>query len=169
MKRILLLGGSNCQKNALIRGKELGYEMIVADYSMAPPACTSSDRHILVSTFDVEACKEAARENQVDGIMTMGTDQPVLTAAAVAEALGLPTFITAKQAKAVTNKKIMKAILKENNIPTVEYRIIDKGSKPEELKDLMEPVVIKPLDSQGQRGVYKLDSVSLAGSVLPVR
>ncbi len=158
MKKILLLGGSNCQKNALLRGKELGHEMIVADYSLAPAACGPLDRHVPVSTFDSEGCREAAENLKVDGIMTMGTDQPVLTAALVAEALNLPSTIPVSVARAVTNKKIMKAILRKSGIPTVNYRIIDKDTPLDQLKDLSPPLVIKPLDSQGQRGVYKLDS-----------
>lgn len=158
MKKILLLGGSNCQKNALLRGKALGHEMIVADYSVAPAACGLLDRHVLVSTFDPEGCRKAAEQLEVDGIMTMGTDQPVLTAALVAEALNLPSTISVSLARAVTNKKIMKAILKSSGIPTVNYKIIDKGTHPDQWKDLLAPLVIKPLDSQGQRGVYKLES-----------
>jgi len=110
VKKILMLGGSNCQKNAIICGKNLGYEMIIADYSKEPLACEYADSHIIVSTFDGPGCIKAAKEYEVDGIMTMGTDQPVLTAAIVADALNLPTLISPDQAKAVTNKKIMKQI-----------------------------------------------------------
>lgn len=156
-----MLGGSNCQKNAIIYGKRLGYEMIIADYSKEPLACEYTDRHVMVSTFDEPGCTKAAKEYAVDGIMTMGTDQPVLTAAVVADALNLPTLISPAQAKAVTNKKIMKQIFKDNNIPTVKYMILDKNSRVEHIRDFSGSFVLKPLDSQGQRGVYKLESKEL--------
>lgn len=162
MKKILILGGSNCQKNAVIYGKSLGYEVIVADYSETPAAGCYADRLLPVSTFDAEGCIRAAKEIGIDGVMTMGTDQPVLTAALVADALHLPSAIGPKEAKAVTNKRIMKAIFKANEIPTVNYKLIHAGSTQGDLRELSSPVVLKPLDSQGQRGVYLLDDKKLA-------
>lgn len=162
MTKLMILGGSNCQKNAVLHGKALGCEVIVADYSKAPPAADFADLHIDVSTFDSEGCIRAARETGVDGVMTMGTDQPVLTAALVAEALQLPTAISAKAAKSVTNKKIMKALFQANDIPSVKSRLIHAHSTLDEIEELSEPVVLKPLDSQGQRGIFCLEDKALA-------
>jgi len=162
MKKILILGGSNCQKNAVIYGKSLGYEVIVADYSEKPAAGHYADHLIPVSTFDAEGCIRAAKEIGIDGVMTMGTDQPVLTAALVADALHLPSPISPKEAKAVTNKRIMKAIFKANEIPTIDYKLIHAGSSQGDISALSSPVVLKPLDSQGQRGVFRLDDTQLA-------
>jgi phosphoribosylamine-glycine ligase len=53
----------------------------------------------------------------------------------------------------------MKKLFKENKIPTLNYRIIGKNFADDDLTGLRLPVVVKPLDSQGQRGVYKLDSI----------
>jgi len=157
MKKIMILGGSNCQKNAAIHVKSLGYEVIIADYSKNPPAARFADRLVDVSTFDAAGCINAAKAHGVDGVMTMGTDQPVLTAALVAAALQLPSAIGPREAKAVTNKKIMKRIFRENGIPSVDYRLIRKDSDLAEIRELTAPVVLKPLDSQGQRGVFRLD------------
>ena len=161
MTKLMILGGGSCQKNAVLHGKALGYEVIVADYSKAPAAAGFADRHIDVSTFDSEGCIRAARETGVDGVMTMGTDQPVLTAALVAEALQLPSAISAKAAKSVTNKKIMKALFQVNDIPSVKSRLIHPHSTIEDIEELSEPVVLKPLDSQGQRGIFRLEDKAL--------
>lgn len=158
MKKILLLGGSNCQKNAIIHGKALGYEMIIADYSQAPIARALADKHAMISTFDEAGCILAAKEHEIHGVMTMGTDQPVLTAALVADALKLPTLISPSQAKSVTNKKIMKEIFQNHKIPTVKYQMIGRSTIIDDIKDFSCPVVLKPVDSQGQRGVYKLET-----------
>jgi biotin carboxylase len=161
MKKIMILGGSNCQKNAVLHGKSLGYEVFIADYAKSPLAACFADGHIEVSTFDPEGCIRAAREIGAGGIMTMGTDQPVLTAALIAEALHLPSAIGSKEAKSVTNKKIMKAIFKANQIPSVNYKLIHSDSSFDDIKELTVPVVLKPLDSQGQRGVFRLDDKNL--------
>lgn len=157
MKRIMILGGSNCQKNAVIYAKAQGYEVIVADYSKAPAAASHADRLVDVSTFDSAGCIRAAREHGIDGVMTMGTDQPVLTAALVADALHLPSPISPEEAKSVTNKKIMKRIFRECGIPSVNYRLVRRDSSLEDMAELTSPVVLKPLDSQGQRGVFRLN------------
>lgn len=158
MSRLMILGGSNCQKNALIAAKKRGHETILADYYEHPPAAAWADFHVRASTFDVPACLAAAKEYGADGIFTIGTDQPVLTAARVAQACGLPNPISPETALAVTNKKVMKRILREHGIPTVEYRLIGRESAPGVLNGMRPPFVLKPLDSQGQRGIFKLES-----------
>jgi len=90
--------------------------------------------------------------------MTVGTDQPVYTAAVVAKNLDLPSFLSLPTAKAVTNKKNMKNILQRYNIPTVDFKILNRDFSINEIENISFPAVIKPLDSQGQRGVFKLNS-----------
>ncbi|MTI70655.1 MAG: ATP-grasp domain-containing protein [Firmicutes bacterium] len=157
--KLLILGGGNNQINAIKRGNEKGITTIVSDYYKEPPGKKISNFGELVSTFDVEGNIKVAKKHDIDGIMTLGTDQPIYTVAKVANELQLPTFLNVDTAKAVTNKKVMKKIFKENNIPTVNYALINKNFKKEELKNLKFPVVIKPIDSQGQRGIYKLNSI----------
>lgn len=156
--KLLILGGGNVQLNTVKRAKAKGHIVIVSDYYENAPAKKFSDYGELASTFDIEANIEVARRYGIDGVLTMGTDQPVYTAARVAEELGLPALVNAETAKAATNKKVMKRILSENSIPAVNYRIIRKGFSAGDIEGINFPVVVKPLDSQGQRGVYKLDS-----------
>lgn len=157
--KILVLGGSYSQINAVYKLKAKGHTVIVSDYYEDAPAKQFSDYSELVSTFDVAGNIEIARKYNIDGVMTLGTDQPVYTAARVAEELNLPSLINADTAKAVTNKKIMKQRFVEYGIPTSRHRILKEDFDDAELECISFPVVIKPLDSQGQRGVYKLDSI----------
>ncbi len=157
--KLLILGGGNNQINAILRAKQKGHTVIVSDYYENAPGKKYSDYGELISTFDVEGNKRVAAEYSVDGVMTMGTDQPIYTVAEVAKALKIPAFLDVKTAKAVTNKRFMKKIFINNHIPTVNFAIINKEFSDYDLKDITFPVVIKPLDSQGQRGVYKLNSI----------
>jgi len=154
--KLLILGGGNAQLSAIKKAKSMGLEVIISDYLKNPPGKKIADHHELISTFDIKANIEVAKKYDIDGIMTIGTDQPVLTAAVVAEELNLPTLIDKKTAKAVTNKKVMKNTFKKNNIPTVNYRRLNKNYPNRKIKDINFPAVIKPLDSQGQRGVFKI-------------
>lgn len=154
--RLMVLGGSNCQLHALERAAEQDIQTILADYTKCPPGARAASIHERISTFDVPACILAAKKHKVQGIMTMGTDQPVYTAAEVSRALDLPSQLTPRQAFSVTNKKAMKQILAGHGIKTAAWTLIDKQSKENALEGLKPPYVIKPLDSQGQRGIYKL-------------
>lgn len=157
--KILILGGSNSQLNAILRAKSKGHKVIVSDYYEDAPGKAFSDYSENVSTFDVEGNIALAHKYNIDGVMTIGTDQPVYTVAEVAHALKLPALIDVETAKAVTNKRLMKKLFCENDIPTVKYKLLRKDFEDQELADMTFPVVIKPVDSQGQRGVYKLDKI----------
>lgn len=164
---ILILGGSNCQLHAAKRAGEAGCRVILADYTEDPPAARYADVHDRASTFDVEGCTALARRERVDAVMTMGTDQPVYTAACVSHTLGLPSFLSPEQALAVTNKRVMKQVLAEHGIPTVPWRLVDAHTTVSDLCDLTPPLVIKPLDSQGQRGIFKCSRAERLLSCLP--
>ena len=157
--KLLILGGGNAQLSAIRKAKDMGHEVIISDYLEDAPGIKLADHHELVSTFDVEANIKVGKKYNIDGIMTIGTDQPVYTAAAVAESLSIPTLLDTETAKAVTNKKVMKRRFKENNIPTVNYQLIKKDFDFEDIKGINFSAVLKPIDSQGQRGVFKINSV----------
>lgn len=157
--KLMILGGGSCQVNAINKAKEFGHEVIVADYLENPPGREIADTFVKASTFDYDKCLEEAKKFNINGVMTLGTDQPVLTCAKVSEELGLPFCIDVETAVNVTNKSKMKQIFEKNNIPTANFRFISKNFMEEELSNLNPPYVIKPIDSQGQRGVYKLNTI----------
>lgn len=161
-KRLIILGGSNCQINAFKLAQKNGIETFLFDYLENPPAAAFAAHHIRVSTFDRAACLEAARKIKPDAVMTMGTDQPVYTAALIAERLGLPALINTQQALGVTNKAVMKKILTENGLPTLPYAIAGKNDL--ERGVLGGEVVIKPLDSQGQKGIFRTEGAEKAAA-----
>ncbi|MDD3213363.1 MAG: carboxylate--amine ligase [Eubacteriales bacterium] len=156
MGTLMLLGGSQCQLNAARVAKSMGHRVVLADYLKHPPAADVCDEHLRVSTFDADACIRAAKQARVDGVFTTGTDQPVYTAARVAEALGLPTPISVETALKATNKRAMKAAFTRYGIPYAPFAFLKRGQSAAVLSGLETPLVIKPLDSQGQRGVFKV-------------
>ena len=156
--KVMVLGGGNCQLNLIERLKKEGDEVILIDYLPDCPGAVLCDIHIVESTFDTEAVLRAAREQDIDAIITLGTDQPVLTAAKVADELRLPFYLTPVQALAATNKRVMKKMFSENAIPTANYRLISKYFSEKDIEGIRFPAVIKPVDSQGQRGIYKVNS-----------
>ncbi|RAK04198.1 phosphoribosylaminoimidazole carboxylase (NCAIR synthetase) [Halanaerobium saccharolyticum] len=158
--RLLILGGGSGQLSLIKKAKELGHQVVVSDYYPDAPGKKIADFSSDSSTFDLEANLKTAEKYEVDGILTAGTDQPVYTAAQVAEKLNLNQYLSVGTAEAVTNKRVMKSKFSTAGIPTVKYKILAPDFLEQDLKDFKRPLVVKPLDSQGQRGVFKLNSIA---------
>ncbi|PKM51959.1 MAG: carboxylate--amine ligase [Firmicutes bacterium HGW-Firmicutes-7] len=155
----MILGASYAQLNAIKRASVSGIKVLATDYSKTSIGKMYADEHAFASTFDVDTTLKVAKDHHINGIMTTGTDQPVLTVSKIAQDLNLPSFLSIHTAYQVTHKKAMKKVFIDHNIPTVDYRVIDRKFSDDELKGLIFPVVVKPLDSQGQRGIYKLSTI----------
>lgn len=155
--KLMMLGAASAQLSGILKAKEMGHTVVTCDYYKTAIGHQYADESTITSTFDVEAVFNKAKEFNIDGIMTLGTDQPVYTAAYVANHLGLPSMITEATALAVTNKIVMKERLTANNIRMVHYMVYEKGVNEAELDEMAYPVVVKPIDSQGQRGLFYLE------------
>ncbi|MFP4268758.1 MAG: glycosyltransferase [Spirochaetaceae bacterium] len=171
-KRLLVIGGGDGQLRGIRYARERGITVGVTDINPEAPAAGDAVFFRTADTFDWEATAEAAREFAADGIMTYGTDQPVLTVARAAEKLGLPMTISRETALGVTNKRVMKKLFTEHDIPTCPYGIIKNGvprsgELSETLTGLVPPYVLKPVDSQGQRGVVRVETAAEAAQRLP--
>ena len=156
-KTLMLLGAGKLQVNAVKRAQALGYEVLAVDWDPGAPAKKVSDHAGLADVFDADACLKLAREHAVDGVMTTGTDQPVLTAAKVAQGLGLPSLISVDTALGATHKGVMKRTLEAHGIPMAPYKLWRPEDGLEGLEALM-PGVVKPVDSQGQRGIFRVET-----------
>ncbi|QDP72379.1 ATP-grasp domain-containing protein [Legionella israelensis] len=157
MKNILVLGGGYQQLYLIELIKKYGHKVYLADYSDYCPGEKIADHAKKISTFSVEECLEYAKEINAQRVITNGTDQPVYTAAKVSEALNLPHPISSKQALYFTHKSYMKDKLMSAGIPTPNYLVLKDINKLD--FDLLRfPFVVKPVDSQGQRGVHLIQS-----------
>jgi biotin carboxylase len=142
--------------NLIRRIKEKGHRVAVSDMNPSAPGLALADYPSVASSFDTDAVIRAARKAGTERFLTLGTDQPVLTAARASEALNLPYFLNVPQARLVTNKADMKEMFRDQGIPAAPYRLLEPGFRDSELEGLRFPLVIKPLDSQGQRGVLSV-------------
>ncbi|MDX1359262.1 MAG: ATP-grasp domain-containing protein, partial [Clostridia bacterium] len=158
--KVLVLGGGYCQLNMIKRLKSRGDYIILADYLADNPGKEYVDEHHMISTFDEPAVTQLAMESGAEAVMTMGTDQPVLTAALAGEKCGLPFYVDSKTAETVTNKRVMKKLFSKNGIPTNAYRLVGKNFHDREIIGLRFPAVLKPVDSQGQRGIFKITDLA---------
>ena len=154
LKALVLAGGA--PQVALIEElKKRGIFTILADYNENPVARKHADLFYQVSTLDVEAVMKVAQKEQVDFLITVCTDQALLTVAYVSEQLGLPCYIDYQTALNVTNKSYMKKVFAENAIPSAKHVImsaLDEGT----IKELRYPLIVKPVDCNSSKGVKKV-------------
>ena len=162
LKKILLLGGSAQQVVAIKTAKRLGYYTVLCDYLPDNPGQYAADKYYNVSTTDVEAVYKVAMDEKVDGILAYASDPAALPAAIVAERLGLPT--NPPESVAVLGvKHNFRKFLGENGFACPRNFTFNVGADIEEVKgkiqELHFPIVVKPTDSSGSKGVTVLKSV----------
>ena len=103
MKKLMILGASVLQIPAIVQAKKMGIYVIAVDMNPNAEGFSYADKKIVVSTTDTKKVLEAAKENDIDGILTIASDRPMITVAKVAEELNL-IAIDEKTAMNATNK-----------------------------------------------------------------
>lgn len=161
-KKIMILGASILQLPAIQQAKEMGLHVIAVD--MNPDAIGFKESGIqceVISTIDIPAVLKCAKENAIDGIMTLASDMPMQTVALVAEELGL-VGISKETALKATNKAFMRDALQDFNVPIPLYhRVNDYQGFLEAVNDIVGrgyKCIVKPADNSGSRGVDLLKS-----------
>lgn len=152
-KCLLLLGGAIQQVVALKTAKAMGYRTVLCDRAINNPAREFADVFYLESICDKKAILEIAKKEKVDGVISYATDPGVVTASYVATKLKLPTN-PYESIEILSNKDLFRKFLKENgfNTPLAKgYSSIKEALK--EIKNFKLPVLVKPVDSSGSRGV----------------
>lgn len=159
MKKLLLLGGSKYLIPVIRTAHDLGIYVITCDYLPNNIAHQYSDEYHNVSIVDKEAVLELAKNLKVDGIMSFATDPGVVVAAYVAEQLGLPGC-PYESVKILQNKGLFRKFLKEHdfNVPVaMSFSTFEEAVK--HVDEFQWPVIIKPVDSAGSKGVTKVNDI----------
>ena len=159
MKKILLLGGLRYLIPVIKTAHELGYYVITCDFLPQNIAHQYSDKYINANITDKELILKIAEEEKIDGIMSFAVDPGVLTASYVAEKMNLPGC-PFESVKILQNKVLFRKFLFENgfNVPKAK----GFSSYADALKELdlfNFPVIVKPTDSAGSKGVTRVDDI----------
>ena len=154
MKALVLAGGFP-QIELINKLKSRGIKTVLADYYEHPVARDYANKFYRISTLDVDAIRQLAIDEKVDFIITVCTDQALLTMAKVSEELGLPTYIDYKTAINSTNKAYMKKVFAENNIPSAKF-VISGDFSELDLSGWKYPLIVKPVDCNSSKGVRRV-------------
>ena len=168
MRKILLLGGSLQQIEAIETAKQAGLYTILCDYLKDNPGQFYADKFYPVSTTDKEAVLDIAETENIDYILAYASDPAAPTAAFIAERLGLPGN-PYQSVEILCDKEKFREFQKGNGFAAPygqAYSCVDDALKDIENNRFKFPVIVKPIDSSGSKGVSKIgDSSDVEGKL----
>lgn len=155
MKKIAIIGASYLQNPLILKAKEMGIETHVFAWAAGDIGEKTADYFYPISITEKEDILSKCRQIGIDGICTIASDLAVVTVNYVANAMGLIGNSLDATEKS-TNKNLMRKCFSENGDPSPLSVLVDSA---EDLRgyDLKYPVIVKPLDRSGSRGITKLE------------
>lgn len=158
MKKLMLLGGMRYLVPVIEAAHKLGVYVITCDYLPNNIAHKYSDEYCNVSILEKDKVLEKAKELKIDGILSFACDPGVVTAAYVAEKMGLPSSGPYESVEILQNKGKFRKFLTENNFNVpVAKQYTDIETALNDIEMFNWPVIVKPTDSAGSKGVTKVE------------
>jgi biotin carboxylase len=158
VKTVLFVGAGRHQRRAIEHARGRGLRVVAVDRNAKAPGFDAAHVVEVVDFTDVEAVTNAAREHRVDGVLTVSADRAVPVVAAVAEELGLPGIGT-EAAHRMTHKLAMRNALAAAALPQPRFVAVRSERDAAAALDAVGlPAVLKPVDSGGQRAVFRLET-----------
>lgn len=156
MKKLLVLGGDHFTIPVVEAAHKQGYYVITCDYLPDNVAHKVSDEYVNFSTIDKEGILEWAKQNPIDGVVTF-TDSGVVTTAYLQHHLGLPQIGPLESVKILQNKARFRQFLTENGFNVPKAKGFSRKEDALASKDFFTlPVIVKPVDAAGSKGVTKV-------------
>ena len=157
-KTIMIIGASILQLPAIEKATEMGLKVVAVD--MNPNAIGFLVPGVIkevISTIDIPAAVKAAKYYNIDGVMTLATDMPMRTVAAVAKECGL-VGVSEDTAIKATDKSVMREALKVAGVPIPKFfRVTNEDEFKTAVKSIDGAFMVKPADSSGSRGILKVE------------
>lgn len=152
MKKALILGTNAGQADIINYLNENGWETHACGYKREGPGCDLAHEFHLVNTVDLDAVKALVLKIKADIVYSVSSDSAITSATKVSESLGLPCLLNGEYIDLFNSKNKFRNFLNQNNIGATEYTVVTKETiSTVDWNDF--PCVVKPTDSQGQRGV----------------
>lgn len=148
-KAVLIFGVGPLQESIIGRARKMGLFTVGID-PCADATCKGCvDAFEVVGGQDFEGTSSVVEKYGIDAIVTAATDKPLVMMAHIAEKYGFP-FYSIETAKWSTDKFKMKQRFMEGGVPCAKGRLV---KSVREVEDFEYPVIIKPRDNSGSRGV----------------
>ena len=157
MKKLAIIGASYLQVPLILKAKEMGLETHVFAWQLGDEGERIADRFYPISIVEKEEIAERCAEIGIDGVCSIASDLAAITVNYVANRLGL-TGNSLECTKKSTNKHIMRLAFEANGDPSPKSIIVNSAEDITEA-GLRFPIIIKPADRYGSRGIMKLESL----------
>ena len=152
--KVLILGVASVQMDAVLELKKMGCETYTIAMAKDGPAADAADHFDIINILDETAVIKHIQDNDIDVVYSTGSDLAMPVACRISERLSMPHFVTARVAYICNHKNAMRSTLTadcEGNIP---YQVMEE-IVPVKIEY---PAILKPSDSQGQRGIFLVNS-----------
>lgn len=151
----MMMSGSQKACEIVRVAKELGVRVYETDWYEDSPAKKVVEKSFMVSTADVDAVVDLCRKERVDGIISGFTDSVLPYQQQVCEKLGFPFWGDSRNVAMSVDKKLFKEACEKAGLPVVPYIRLTESDYEQVLPKIKVPVVFKPIDNSGSRGVNK--------------
>ena len=156
-KRIAIIGASDLQLPLIEKAKQMGYETHVFAWAAGDVGEKAADVFYPISITEIDKITDQCREIKPAAIASIASDLAAITVNRVANALGLPAN-PPETAIIATNKYEMRKTFREAGLPVPLFYKVGAEDDLSEVRRMKLPIIVKPTDRSGSRGIYKLTS-----------
>lgn len=153
---LAIIGASYLQVPLIERANELGFETHAFAWSAGDIGERIAKVFHPISIVEKEEILSVCKSLNIVGICTIASDLAAITVGYVAHALGLPGN-PPQCIRSTTNKHVMREVFARNNDPSPKSYLVNENTPLDSL-DVQYPVIIKPTDRSGSRGITKVES-----------
>ncbi len=157
-KKLAIIGAALFQHPLILKAKDMGIETHVFAWAAGDPGEKMADVFYPISIREKEEILEECRKIGIDGIISIASDLAMETVNYVAEKMGLPGN-TIEATSISTNKHLMRKAFEANGDPSPRSILVDSATDIDSI-DLEFPMIVKPTDRSGSRGVHKVQDRS---------
>ena len=157
MRKIAIIGANSFQNPLILKAKEMGFETHVFAWQDGSIGEKTADYFYPISIVEKEEILEKCREIQPEAVVTIASDLANITVQYVAEGLGL-VHNSRESIEISTNKYLMRQAFAKAGVPTPKFMVAEEGQDLSEAKEMSYPVIVKPTDRSGSRGINKISS-----------
>lgn len=165
MKKIAIIGANSFQNRLILKAKEMGYETHVFAWECGDIGEKTADYFYPISIVEKEEILAKCREIQPDGIASIASDLAVITVNFVAEGLRLACN-SYKDSIVCTNKHEMRKAFEAGGVPVPKFLKVSAAPDEDALCGFKYPLIVKPTDRSGSRGIMKVTSFAEIGAAV---
>lgn len=151
---VLILGVSSAQLDAVNELKKMGHETFAVAMAKDGPAADVADHFEIINIIDIESLKNYIKANKIDAVYSVGSDIAMPVACKISEEMNLPQLISSNTAYICNHKNVLRDVLSSNCKGNIPFQVLTKKEKI----TIGFPAFLKPADSQGQRGIFLVNS-----------